>query len=100
MTLILTNRPFRLLFSATAAANLGDGIAALAFPWVATLLTRDPVLIALVAFATRLPWFLFAVPVGVLVDRGDRRRLMIRADVFRFLLVLMVVRMDEDGGCM
>ena len=98
MTLILTNRPFRLLFSATAAANLGDGIAALAFPWVATLLTRDPVLIALVAFATRLPWFLFAVPVGVLVDRGDRRRLMIRADVFRFLLVLMVVALVAPGG--
>ena len=39
-------------------------MSALAFPWLATLITRDPALIALVAFATRLPWLLFAIPAG------------------------------------
>lgn len=86
MVLLLTNKPYRLLFSASAVSNLGDGISALAFPWLATLLTRDPVLIALVAFATRLPWFLFSIPVGVITDRYDRRLLMVRADVFRMFL--------------
>ncbi len=86
MHLLIANRPFRLLFSASAVSNLGDGIAALAFPWLATLITRDPMLIALVAFATRLPWLLLAIPAGVLTDRGDRRRLMVQADVFRVLV--------------
>ena len=91
MTLLVANRSYRLLFSATAVSNLGDGIAALAFPWLATLITRDPVLIATVAFATRLPWLLFAIPAGVIIDRGDRRRLMMQADLFRTLLALGVV---------
>ena len=82
----LASRNYRLLFGASAASNLGDGVSALAFPWLATLVTRDPALIALVAFAMRLPWLLFAIPAGVLTDRGDRRRLMAQADAFRLLL--------------
>lgn len=91
MRLLATNRPFRFLFSATAISNLGDGISALAFPWLATLITRDPALVALVAFATRLPWLLFSIPAGVLTDRQDRRLLMVQADTFRFLLTIGVI---------
>lgn len=86
MSLLAKNRSFRLLFSASAVSNLGDGVSALAFPWLATLITRDPALIALVAFATRLPWLLFAIPAGVLTDRADRRRLMVQADTLRLIL--------------
>ena len=88
MTLLVSNRSYRFLFSATAVSNLGDGVSALAFPWLATLITRDPVLIAMVTAAVRLPWLLFSIPAGVLVDRRDRRRLMIQADSFRLLLTL------------
>ena len=91
MALLVKNRSFRLLFSATAVSNLGDGVSALAFPWLATLITRDPALVALVAFATTLPWLLFSVPVGVLVDRYDRRLLMVRADLFRLILTCGVI---------
>lgn len=91
MTTLAANRSYRFLFSASAISNLGDGISALAFPWLASLLTRDPFLIAMVAFATRLPWLLLSVPVGVITDRADRRRLMVRADLFRFLLTMGVV---------
>jgi len=75
MSLLARNRNFRLLFSAAAVSNLGDGIAMLAFPWLATLITRDATLIALVAAATRLPWLLFSLPAGVITDQFDRRRL-------------------------
>ncbi|WP_074256589.1 MFS transporter [Vannielia litorea] len=96
--LLARNRNFRLLFSATAVSNLGDGVSALAVPWLATLLTRDPVLIALVVFATRLPWFLFSIPAGVLVDRRDRRRLMVQADMLRLLLTFGIVALAMRGG--
>ena len=89
--LIARNRSFGLLFSASAITNLGDGVSALAFPWLATLITRDPFLIGAVAFATRLPWLLFAVPAGVLTDRADRRRLMVQADLLRLLLTCGVI---------
>ncbi|SMX46331.1 MFS transporter [Actibacterium lipolyticum] len=91
MQLLARNRNFRLLFSASAVSNLGDGISALAFPWLATLITHDPLLIAMVAAATRLPWLLFAIPAGVLTDRTDRRRLMLQADIARTALTCGVV---------
>ena len=91
MSLLVANRNYRLLFSASAISNLGDGISALAFPWLATLITRDPALIALVAFATRLPWMLFSIPAGVITDRRDRKTLMIQADAFRFILTAGVI---------
>lgn len=96
--LILRNRNFRLLFSAAGIANLGDGVGALALPWLATLLTRDPFLIAAVGAAQRLPWFLLAIPAGVLIDRSDRRAMMVRADVFRTIIAFAIVALILSGG--
>ncbi|KMW58616.1 major facilitator superfamily MFS_1 [Candidatus Rhodobacter oscarellae] len=89
--LLTRNRNFRLFFSAAGVSNLGDGISALAFPWLATLITRDPVLIGAVAAAQRLPWLLFSLPAGVVTDRVDRRKLIIWADALRMFLTLAVV---------
>ncbi|QBF30977.1 MFS transporter [Thalassococcus sp. S3] len=91
MTSIWSLRNYRLLFSASAISNLGDGVSALAFPWLATLITRDPLLIAAVAFATRLPWLLFSIPAGVWTDRVDRQRLMVQADLLRAGLTIGVI---------
>ena len=95
--LLRRNRNYRLLFSATAVSNLGDGISALAFPWLASLVTRDPVLISMTAVATRLPWFLFTLPAGVWTDRADRQSLMVRADLFRCLLTFGIVALILSG---
>ncbi len=89
--LLWSNRNYRLLLSGSAVAKLGDGVAAVAMPWLATLLTRDPLMISAVATAEYLPWMLFALPAGVWTDRTDRRRLMIRADCARLALALCVI---------
>lgn len=89
--LLVRNRNFRLMFSAGAMTNLGDGVMALALPWLATLLTRDALAVAAVAAAGRLPWLLFALPAGVITDRADRRRLILRADLMRSALVLGIL---------
>ncbi|MEE9452900.1 MAG: MFS transporter [Paracoccaceae bacterium] len=91
------NRNYRLLFSASAISNLGDGVAILAYPWLATLISRDPMHIAFVAFASRLPWFLLTLPAGVITDRLSHRKIMIWADVFRFVLTLAVVSLVVLG---
>lgn len=69
--------------ASSGLTNLCDGIATLAWAWVASLLTRDPLLIATVAVALRLPWALFAVPAGLVADRVDRRRLILAMDLVR-----------------
>ncbi len=95
--LIRENRNFRLLLSGAGFANLSDGIGVLAFPWLATLITTDPRALAAVAFATHLPWFLWSLPVGVLTDRADRQRMMVRADLARMALALSVVALILAG---
>ncbi|OAN78962.1 antibiotic transporter [Jannaschia sp. EhC01] len=100
--LIRENRNFRLLMSGAGLSNLSDGIGVLAFPWMATLITTDPRALAAVAFATRLPWFLWSLPVGVWTDRADRQRMMVRADLARMALAMAVVALiiagPRDGG--
>ena len=69
--------------AASGLANLADGVAVVLWAWIASLLTRDPLLMALMPVALRLPWFLFAVPAGIVTDRTDRRRLILLADLVR-----------------
>lgn len=85
------------MFSAGALTNLGDGLVALALPWLATLLTRDPVAIAAVAAAGRIPWLLFSLPAGVIADRTDRRKLIARSDVLRALIVGAILLLAMSG---
>lgn len=79
---------FGRFLAASGFANLADGIATLAWVWVATTLTRDAALIALVPVALRLPWAIFAIPAGIMADRVDRRRLVIAMDTVRALAFL------------
>lgn len=74
---------FTRLWTASTISNLGDGIVFAAFPLIVASLTRDPIAVSVLAFSLRLPWLLFALPAGVIVDRNDRRRLMISADLIR-----------------
>jgi len=78
------------LWTASVISNLGDGVGAIAFPWLASAVTRNPVLIALIAVAQRLPWLIFTLPAGVITDRLDRRRIMVWADVARASLVSLI----------
>ncbi len=91
------NPDYRLIFSASAISNLGDGVAVVAFPWLATLLSRDPVDIAFVAFASSLPWFVFSLPAGVITDRLSHRLTMVWCDLFRCVLTLGVVALVMLG---
>lgn len=78
------------LFTGTVVSNLGDGMATVAYPWLASAITRNPILIALVAVAQRLPWLLFTLPAGVITDRVDRRKAMVSMDVLRGLITVGV----------
>jgi MFS family permease len=77
---------YRKLFAATTISNLGDGVGVIAYPWLASAITRNPLLIALVGVVQRLPWLLFTLPAGVITDRNDRRRLMVGANAVRAVL--------------
>ncbi len=78
------------LLGSSAFANLGDGIAKVAFPLLAATATRDPVLIAGLSAAQFLPWLLFGVLAGALLDRVDRRAAVVVANTVRAVVVGLV----------
>lgn len=83
-------RGFWALFAAFFVANLGSGITSVAFPWLTTSLTRDPLLVAGIPVAAELPWLLFSLPVGALIDRYELRRIVMLTHLARAVLVGLV----------
>jgi MFS family permease len=73
-----------LLWGGTASANLADGITLAIGPLLAAAITRDPALVAGLVVAQRLPWLLFVLFSGVIVDRFDRRMLLVAGNLLRF----------------
>lgn len=78
------------LWSATGISNLGDGIAAVAYPWLASAVTRSPFLIALSAVVSRLPWLIFTLHAGVITDRFNRKKIIVAMDFLRGVLAICV----------
>ncbi len=87
------SRNYYKLLTASGISNLGDGIGLIAYPWLASAITRNPILISLVAVVQRLPWLIFSLPAGVITDRNDRRKLMIGANLIRAALTIVVALM-------
>jgi MFS family permease len=77
---------FNRLFSAGAISNLADGLLAVAAPLLAISLTKNPVLISMLSALVMLPWLLFAIPIGLIVDRVDKRLLITFTNSIRFVI--------------
>ena len=77
---------FNRLFSASVISNLSDGLLAVAAPLLAITLTKDPVLISMMSALVMLPWLLFAIPIGLVVDRVDKRLLITCTNSLRFII--------------
>jgi MFS family permease len=78
------------LWAASAVSNVGDGVLLTALPILAARVTDSRVSIGLITTFLSLPWLLLALPAGALLDRFDRRMLMVAADVFRAVLVAVL----------
>ncbi|MEX1043028.1 MAG: MFS transporter [Acidimicrobiia bacterium] len=93
-------RDFGRLWGAQAISNLGDGVRSVAFPWLASLLTRDPLFIALVGAATQAAWIVFPLVAGGLADRFERKRIIALSLTAQFIvtsLLAAVVFMGRDS---
>ena len=77
---------FNRLFAASSISNLADGLLAVAAPLLAISLTKNPVLISMLSALVMLPWLLFAIPIGLIVDRVDKRLLVTFTNSLRFVI--------------
>jgi MFS family permease len=74
---------FRKIWPASAISNLGDGAMLAAGPLLVASVTDDPLAVGTATFIQQLPWLLFTLITGALVDRLDRRNVIVAADIFR-----------------
>ena len=93
----LRNRDFRLLWFARSVSLLGSWLLVVAVPAYVFTLTGSLVATGLTLAAEFLPPVLLGPIAGVLVDRWDRRRVMIAADLLRAVAVALLVLAREPG---
>lgn len=79
------NRDFLLLWSGQIVSVLGTNISGLALPLLALALTHSPAQAGLLTATRQLPYLLFSLPAGALIDRWNRKAVMIRCDIVRWL---------------
>ncbi|MFC3454872.1 MFS transporter [Amycolatopsis speibonae] len=86
-----------LLISFTGTTNTADAVMRVALPLLATTVTGSPALIAAVAIMLTLPWLITALHIGVLVDRKNRRSLMVGAEFARMAaMAVMLLAVAAD----
>src|SRR5207247_1587655 len=97
-SILRTNRNFRLLYIGQAISQLGDWFNAVAVYALLLDLTGSATAVAWMLIVQFLPVTLVGPVAGVVVDRVNRRRLMIAADLLRgcVILGLLVVRRADQ----
>ncbi|WP_317229276.1 MFS transporter, partial [Clavibacter sp. MX14-G9D] len=94
-----TPSPFRVLWGANALSNLADGLVFVTLPLVAASLADDPRAVAGLATTYALVRLVVALPVGVHVDRLDRRTLLVTANALRGIAVVaLAVSLQAGAG--
>jgi MFS family permease len=84
---LFRHRNFRLLWTGSTASNLGGATTSVALSWIVFSTTHSAFAVTLLGLAYFAPTLGIGLAAGVLADRYDRRRLMLRADVVRAVAV-------------
>jgi MFS family permease len=79
------NIDFMLLWSGQMVSNIGTQVSQLAFPLLILALTGSAAQAGFAGALRALPYLIFSLPAGALIDRWDRKRTMILCDSGRAL---------------
>ena len=88
---------FSRIWSASLITNLVDGVLRLAPLLLAVSLTEDPILIGALTALGSLPWLFFAIPIGAIVDRVDRRKALVLGNSLRAVIALFIAFAVSQG---
>ncbi len=90
MRAILSQRPLRFVFAANLISMLGSGMNAAAVAWYILQATHSEVSLGTLTVLQTIPAMLMLPFTGVIIDREDRRRLVMWLDALRGLIILTV----------
>jgi len=77
------NRDFMVLWASQVVSTVGTRVSGIAYPLLVLAITQSPAQAGLVGFAQTLPFLVLFLPAGALVDRWDRRRIMLACEIGR-----------------
>jgi predicted MFS family arabinose efflux permease len=84
------NRDYMLLWSGQVVSTLGSTASSVVIPLLILALTSSPEAAGIAGALRALPYLVFSLPVGALIDRWDRKAVMIRCDVGRAIAVASI----------
>ena len=90
MRSILQKRSLRYVFAANLVSMLGSGMNAAAVAWFVLKATHSEMALGTLAVFQTLPAMLMLPFTGVIIDREDRRRLVMMLDAARAIIILVV----------
>ena len=90
MRSILQKRPLRFVFTANVISMLGSGMNSAAVAWYILQATHSEIALGTFAVLQTLPAMLMLPFTGVIIDREDRRRLVMMLDAARAVVILTV----------
>src|SRR5512136_1915594 len=87
---VFSNRNFSLMWSGQLVSTMGSALTSLAASIYVFRETGSALSVGLMLMATAAPSLLVGLFAGVFVDRYDRRKIMITADILRAILILLI----------
>jgi len=84
------NRDYMLLWSGQVVSVIGTGATQIVYPLLILALTNSPAAAGVAAALGSIPYIIFSLPAGALVDRWDRKRVMIYCDVGRAAVLITI----------
>jgi len=91
-------RDFRLYFAGQVVSQIGTSFTQFALPLLVFRLTGSPTNLALTTAATFIPYLLFGLILGAVVDQVDRRRMMLSVDLARAALIAVLPVLSITGN--
>lgn len=93
----LRYRNYRLFFAGQLTSLAGTWMSLVAMGWLVYRLTGDPLMLGLVGFCMHVPTFLLSPVAGVLVDRWNRRTMMVAAQSTDMAAMLVLAALTLSG---
>lgn len=79
-----------LLWGGQVTSTLGKATTSVVYPLLILALTNSPVAAGIAGALRSIPYLIFSLPFGALIDRWDRKRVMILCDIGRGVAVLSI----------
>ncbi|MDQ7821475.1 MAG: MFS transporter [Candidatus Eremiobacteraeota bacterium] len=93
----LRSRNYRLFFMGQSVSQIGNWMQMVATSWLVYRLTGSPFYLGLVAFSSQIPAFIFSPLAGVLLDRWNRRRILIVTQTLMMIQAYVLAFLTLSG---